>query len=420
MHHELSFLYTRVEKDFASIPKNVKRLTFGIFVYYLAWGIFDPFFSIFLHNLTGNYSLAGLFYGIFFLAGAILAVPIGDLADKVNRIKYVVASVLTYPVIGLLYFALAFFSSWAFLALLFFVRAAHGIIGLFWVMVDSFIRKHSPKKRTSATFGLYITLQKLAFVLAPCFVIPLVYFLGITSNTLHWLALVLIPFPIVAALLIFRIKDSGEAISAGVKDVIVNDGIFRKEFQDLNKLGFIGFFSLLLGFFMKATITITMFLVPLYALSLNFSIVEISILFALVHLPYLLSFFLAELSDWFGKVNLITVGFVLAALAFFAISFAMEVHFVIFVACLFLGLVLAILQPAINGLVTDITPRVQDGEMTGLFAATLKASGFLAVILLGVLSDAFGLQFPFLVFAVLLIAMAAITYSIKSSVVVRI
>ena len=420
MHHELSFLYTRVEKDFASIPKNVKRLTFGLFIYYLAWGIFDPFFSIYLHGLVGNYSLTGFFYGLFFLSGAILAVPIGDLADKVNRIKYVVVSILTYPVLGLLYFGLAFLSSWAFLAVLFFTRVVHGVAGLFWIMVDGFIRKHSPRKRTSATFGLYITFQKLAFVLAPCFVIPFVVFLGVSSSSLHWLALAVIPFPIIATLLIFRIKDSGKPIVIGVKEVIVKDGVFKKEFRDLGKIGFVGFVSLLLGFFMKAIITITMFLIPLYALSLNFGIVEISILFALVHVPYLLSFFLAELSDWFGKVNLIAIGFVLAALAFFAISFAMEVHAVIFIACLFLGLVLAILQPAINGLVTDITPRVQDGEMSGLFTATLKVSGFLVAILLGVLSDAFGLQFPFLVFGVLLLMMAAITYSIKSKVVVRI
>ncbi len=380
MHHELSFLYTKVEKDFASIPKRVKVLIFGLFVYYLGWGIFDPFFSIFVHKLVGNYSLAGFFYGLFFLTGALLAVPVGDLADKVNRIKCTLASILTYPVIALLYFCVAFLSSWLSLAVLFLARAVHGVAGLFWIMAEGFIRKHSPKKRTSATFGLFITFQKLAFVIAPLFVIPFVLFFGLTADNLHWLTLVLIPFPILATLIIFRIKDSGETVAKGVKEVIIKDGVFKKEFKDLRKLGFVGLVSFLLGFFMKAIITTTMFLVPLYALSLNLSIVEISILFALIHIPYLLSFFLAELSDWFGKINLIALGFVLAAFAFFAISFALEAPFLIFFACFFLGFVLALLQPAINGLVTDITPRVQDGEMTGLFAATLKVSGFLVAI----------------------------------------
>jgi len=63
---------------------------------------------------------------------------------------------------------------------------------------------------------------------------------------------------------------------------------------------------------------------------------------------------------------------------------------------------------------------VQDGEMTGIFTAVLKISGFASALALGLLADAFGLGFPFLVFALMLFAMAALTYSIKGRIVVKI
>jgi len=420
MHHNIPFLYTSVHRDLKKIPKNVKILIFGLFVYYIAWGIIDPFFSIFIHNAVGSYSLTGFFYGIFFLVGAFLAVPVGDLADKVNKIKYTAASILSYPVIGMLYFCLAFVSSGFSLVILLVARAVHGFSSLFWVMAEGFIRKKSPKGETSATFGLYITFQKLAFVIAPAFIIPAVIFFGLTTKNVHWLMLLLIPFPILASFIISKISDSGKPFGRGVEEVIVKDGVFVKELQDLKKLGIVGYSTLLLGFFMKAITGIIAFLIPLYALSLNFGLIEISLLFAVISIPYLFSFYLAELSDRWGKVNLITIGFVLAAIALISITQASSNPLMLFATCFVLGLIHALLRPAVNGLITDITPRVQDGEITGLFSAVLNISGFVTAITLGALADAFSLEFPFLVLAILLLAMAALTYSIKGKVVVRI
>jgi len=50
----------------------------------------------------------------------------------------------------------------------------------------------------------------------------------------------------------------------------------------------------------------------------------------------------------------------------------------------------------------------------------LHLSGFVTVLTLGILSEAFSLSFSFVAFAGLLIVMAGLTYSIKGKVVVRI
>jgi len=419
-HHHHNFLYTRVHGDLNAVPKDVKTIIFAMFVYMIGWGIFDPFMSVLIHNVTQSYSLAGLLYGLFCLVGIGFSVPMGDLAGKINKISFTKKAILAYPFVGLLYFSLAFFSSGLAVVVLFIARTIHGFASLLWIPVADFIRERAPRGQTAATFGLHMTFHRLTYVIAPIFLIPIVLLTGLTIENIHWLALLLVPFPILAAVLLSRIKDKGESLSQGVEEVIVKDGIFRKELQDLKKLGFVGYFTLLIGFFMRALLATVFFLIPLYALSLNLGLIEISILFAIINFPYLFSFFLAELSDRFGKMNLIAIGFALAALTFLGIYLFSSIIITFFIACFFLGFILALLQPAVNGLITDITPRVQDGEMTGMLEAVLKISGFVTALALGILSDAFNLQFPFLVFAILLLAMAAITYSLKGKVVVRI
>ena len=97
-------------------------------------------------------------------------------------------------------------------------------------------------------------------------------------------------------------------------------------------MGFVGAMGLLIGFFMRAIRAIVIFLVPLYALSLNLSLIEISILSALISFPYLLSFFLAGLADSFGKVNVISLGFAPAAISLMAISLSSEISTTFFAA----------------------------------------------------------------------------------------
>jgi len=420
LNHTIFLLYTKVHGDFDSIPKDVKNVIVGMFFYVLAWGIFDPFISIFIHSIVGNYSIAGVIYGLSFLIGAGFAMPVGDLADKVNKIKYSYRSILLYPVVGLLYFFAAQFSGVVALALLLAGRVLNGVLALFWIMIEGFIRLKSPKGETSATFGLYITTYKLAYVVAPLFTIPLVLFLGVGLENVHLLALALIPFPIIAAFIISRTRDGGESLKQGINDVVVKDRVFLKEIADLKKIGAPAFVCLLLGFFIKAIDSIIFFLVPLFAISLNMSLIELSILFALINIPYLFSFFFAELADSFGKANVIAVGFAASAIALMAIGLTPLLGATFYAACFALGLILAVLRPAVNGLITDITPRANDGEMTGTYTMVFRTSGFVTPIAFGLLSESFGLASPFMALSVFLLAMAVVTLIVKRKIVVNI
>jgi MFS family permease len=296
----------------------------------------------------------------------------------------------------------------------------NGACSLFWVMAESFIRKNSPKGSTSATFGLYVTFQKLAFVIAPLIVVPLVLFAGLDFQNLHWLLLILVPFSIAGAFIISRVGDEGEPVMQGVEEVVVRDRVFKKEFEDLKGIGIMGYLCLALAFFMRSLESIVIFLIPLYALSISLGLIEISLLFAAICLPFLLSFFLAELSDRFSKAGTISIGFACAALTLLVIAFSGESHALLIAACFALGLLLAIIQPAVNGLMTDITPRVNDGEITGLYTAVLMASGFLSATAFGLLSGLFGLSFPFVALAAILMLLAISTFALRSRIVVRI
>lgn len=420
MRHDIFFLYTSVQSDLKAIPGNVKLLIFGMFVYMLAWGAIDPFLSIFFHEVTGSYAISGFLYGLFFLTGMALSIPVGSLADKTNRIKFTVASMLTYPFIGILHIAAAFLAAPFSLIALVFGRVWNGIGATFWVMVEGFIRKESPKKETSETFGLFITFYQLAFVAAPLIIFPAVYFFGITFSNVYWLFLLLIPFPVLSAIIISRVPDKGMPFIEGLKEVVEKEGIVKKEIRDLQSMGFLGTAMVLIGFFMVAIQAMIFFMLPLYARSLNLDLLGISFLFAAISIPYLFSFLLAELADHFGKTSIISACFLLSALVAAAIFFASGAPTVFFIACILLGFIFATLQPAVNGLITDVTPRIQAGEMTGVYTSVFKLGGFAGAFGFGLLAETAGLHFPFLVFAVLLAAMAALTYSIRNKIVLRI
>jgi len=420
MRHNIFFLYTAVQSDLSEIPKNVKLLIFGMFVYMLAWGAIDPFLAIFLYNVTGSYLLSGILFGIFFLTGVALSMPVGSLADKTNRMKYTITAMLSYPFIGLLHIAAAFAAAPFSLIALLVGRVCNGIGATLWVMVEGFVRKESPKGKTSATFGLFMTFYQLAFVVAPLLVFFAVAFFGITTSNVYWLFLYLIPFPIISAIIISRVKDKGMPFSDGVKEVIEKEGIVKKELRDLQSMGFLGIVMVLIGFFMVAIQAMIFFLLPLYAISLSLDLLGISLLFAAISIPYLFSFLLAELADHFGKVNIISICFLLSAIILIALFFTSTASITFFIACFLLGFIFATLQPAVNGLITDVTPRIQEGEMTGVYTAVFKLGGFAAAIGFGLLAETSGLHAPFLAFAVLLLAMAALAYSIKGKIVLRI
>jgi len=391
----------------------------GLSVYIVAWAIIDPFFSIYLYSVLKSYSLAGLFYGLFFLTGTLFAVPFGDLAGRASKVKLTAILLLSYPLIGLLYFSVYLFQYPFSLIVLFLALLAHGTAASLWIAAEGFIRENSPKGETGACFGLYITFQRLAYVIAPVFIIALVSF-GFSMANVNFLFLSLVPFSVLGAAIILRIKSAGSPIVQGIREVIEKDNLIKREFNDLRQLGFMGYFSLLIGFFVQSINSVIFFLVPLYALSLGLDLFGVSLLFAALSVPFLFSFFLAELADSFGKMNAVVLGFILSAVALASIAEISVASPLFFFAVFILGLILAFLQPAANGLVTDITPRIQDGEMTGLFIAVLRISGFLTSLSLGLLSDSFGLRLPFIVFALLLAAMSASSFLARKRIVVRI
>ena len=416
----MNFLYTRVHSDFGAIPSGVKAMIFGLFVYMIAWGIIDPFFSIILHQVINNYSMTGFVYGGFFLVGAIFSAPVGCLADKVNQVRFTVFAIFTYPLVSLFYLSAFFFPTAISFIVLFLARLLNGTCALFWVMAESFIRKNSPKGETSATFGLYITFQRLAYVIAPLIIIPLVLYFGLTFENLHWLLLAIIPFSLLSGLMISRIKDEGGPIMDGIKEMAVKENIVRKELDDLKQIGIMGWLCMLLAFFMRSLESILIFLMPLYALSINLSIVELSVLFGAISIPFLFSFFLAELSDRYSKAGIICIGFLLSAVTLIALALSAPSHPVLIGACFVLGLLLATLQPAVNGLITDITPRMHDGEITGIYMTVIMISGFLSATAIGMLCDLVGLTFPFIALGVILIGLALSTFALRSKIVVRI
>src|SRR3989338_11168063 len=96
MQHSITVFLGQVRTDLKNTPKTTAQLLLGLFLYYLAWGLIDPFLSIYIEHIVSSYSFVGLVFGTLFLIGILMNIPLGSLADKINKIQAIAGVILFY------------------------------------------------------------------------------------------------------------------------------------------------------------------------------------------------------------------------------------------------------------------------------------------------------------------------------------
>lgn len=395
-----------VKKDFVNIPSNIKLVVLAFFIYTLAWGVLEPLQALYFGSFTSNYLGVGIIFALFNIVLLLLALPVGALSDRVKATKLMSIGLLLYPAIG------AFYYTATSIVNLSVTRLLNGFgATLVWISGESYIRKESPKNKGAETFGLYSTAVNFAIVIGALCGAFLVLFFSIKE-----LFLLLFPIPVIAAIIVLRInplQKKEKTVISGMEDVIEKDALGAKEVNDFFKAGIASFYCLIMTFFGGFYYYLLLVFIPLTAKHINMGISEILLLYALVHIPFLLGFLFSEISDRIGKARMIMLGLLIASVSLGLVFFSAESLPLFITLCFFFGLSLSITGPAINGLITDLTPKNESGSVTGLVNAAYYAGGAIGPLTFGALADAFGLIPSFVAVAALAIMLAILTIALK-------
>ncbi|MBU1759090.1 hypothetical protein KKG31_08470 [Patescibacteria group bacterium] len=103
--------------------------------------------------------------------------------------------------------------------------------------------------------------------------------------------------------------------------------------------------------------------IPIVAMANNLSLSQIAVIFAVMRVPYVISFFTAEIADRYNKKLLIYV--VLLFLSFLYTLLGFQEGFGVILTISFgIAMGLSILRPVISALVSDFTPMKDGGTVT--------------------------------------------------------
>lgn len=146
----------------------------------------------------------------------------------------------------------------------------------------------------------------------------------------------------------------------------------------------------------------TMVFIPLFADEIGFGLNQISLLIGMMYLPYIFSFFFAEIADRYEKINVATGGLILASMTMFFMYFTTNNKMIAVFSSL-IAVALALINPAVEGLITCLTPLHKRGEITGLSVFFHRGGKFFGPLILGFLASSKGIHCVFLVVSILAI-----------------
>ncbi|MBN1941639.1 MAG: MFS transporter [Candidatus Diapherotrites archaeon] len=393
------------------LPGNVKVLLAGTFFYMIAWGIIEPFIPLYLESIVGNYTMVGLVYAVVSLVIFAMAIPTGDLIDKIKSTKLMKISLIIYPIVGLAYAFAA--NIWHLLV----ARILHGVGNpLLWVSTESFIRQNTTKENSLKGFGWFATIKNLGFILG-C---VLAAFL-IVLFSYNQLYLILIPLSLVSLAIIWRIKDADgierEGLLQGIEDVVGKDKIFKKELGDFFRLGKTAVILAVLVVFGSMMLHIIYFVIPLVSEDIEISLSGLALLYGALQIPFLFCFLLAGFAGKEGKIKVIQIGLLSIAiiLALLYLTIGSLLAFVVLTFAM--AFVMALLIPTINGIISDITPSVEIGEITGVYYASFFLGGTIGPMIFGVIGDIWSLETVFIVSAALSFVLLAVVFALRKQLV---
>lgn len=379
-------------RDLFSLPIAVKHLSIVMFLYYISWGVMDPFMPIYFDTLLGSYTSVGIVFALLYFFSIFLSLPFGDLSDIVSKRSLMKIMLVLYlplgPVISIV----------RTMTHVIFFRAYHAFLATgLWASAEAYVRSHSPEKQSSESMGLFDTAIGLATVVGAILGGILVTFFGIP------IVFYIMPFFVVCALVAtISLPDHEKTLDMrqGLRNLF-RKKMFRFEIKDFFSLPGIKRITLLSFLFNAASIG-TLVLLPLVYRAFGASFWEIALIYGVFMLPSIFEAPFSVLADHMGKKFLFLFGS--SAAVVIQVSMAMTQSIIpLFILSLLLGIFFSLLRPSIEGVVTNSMPHEHIGELNGVYRSFVLIASALGSFAIGPVADAFSIQASFAVGAIIML-----------------
>jgi DHA1 family multidrug resistance protein-like MFS transporter len=379
------------------VDEHVKFLAIIVGLFTFSESIASPFIAVFLKDSLTSYSSVGFLFSLMMLIATLLDIPLGSLGDKIGSTNIIKIGILASVITSLIF---AISGSYLYFALSLMVW---GLSFAFWDGTMSFTRYHSPKGK-HAQYIAYITVYSALGVIFGALiggVIATTY--GLTVTFYVWAALQLMTL----LLAHMKLHMKRPSIIESVKKTIFGDHVYMKGIRDFEKLGLAGIASGVVIFLYGFIVMVQALAIPLLARSLDASYLTIALLSVVFVIPALFEPFFAKMGDKYGNGKVISIMWIPLAIVSFALGLDYSINTLFLLTFLF-SIFMYGADSSIFALFTDITPKSEEGELTGVSQMLLHAGKLFGPLAAGIMADMFSINAPFILCSVLILFGSAI------------
>ena len=332
-------------------------------------------------SLSGNIAYAGFLLAFPALVSLFVDIPLGDLADKIDRRWILVFCLSLMFIAGLLLGSVDTVAR--LLVLLFFIGIVTPSV---YIVTTTYVVESSPKKHAASFLGTFTSSVHLGFslgALAAGYVIA-----SHPHSYIRYIGLILAGACLTASFASNRLGASpSKSLRKGMSSVLRDDKVFMREISDFRKMGLTG------AGIIAVTVLFTVFdgmvwtLEPLLYQRLGLSATQGGIILAAFVLPLILFEAPAGfLADKLGRKKVLSVGLVCAGC--FAILFSKATTFNMLFTFAFLTTSgLALSWPATEGILAEHTEKKKTGEIIGVWRASEDVGYILGPIIGGLIAS---------------------------------
>jgi len=379
-----------IRSDYLSLPWGIRLACFNLAILTIAWGLgTDTYLSIYLETLFGDIFWIGMYLATLSTIKLLLNLPIGELDGRIDERKIIIGGKILYCLSAITMFLAGYWQSITFLLL------TLPLFGIAYPMVyttyQSYLRQHSNRRNASQVFGLFNAEQAIAYcgaAIVTALIIP--YF------ELHWFYVFVFLFSLVSIMGDINIPERrSRPIWPEIKRVLWKKNVYKKVYQDLKNYDSHFYFILFLQLMWGLMDYVSLMFIPLLAIQHDLTLSQTALVFGFMRLPYLLSFFFAEIADRRESLGLLGGSLLLAA-GFLGIIGTSSSFAVIFFVSMAFSTCLAMIRPTIGGVLTNLIVPRQRCEMTGVEEFLSKGGQIIGSLVFGIMAHYFGMEWTFM------------------------
>ena len=390
---------TETERKIFGISWNVFLLGIVSFLNDMSSEMINPIVPVYLIEvLDAGKLLSGSVMGAIESMSSLFKVAFGYVSDRFRRRKVFI--LLGYGLSVIAKGALAFTRYWwDFLTWRAIDRIGKGVRT---APRDALIAESSERGRTGKSFGFHRMMDTFGAVAGPLITIVVLEFLkGIPKATLYRYVFLLAMVPGLFSLLVIVlfVKDRGGDVRKKIKGISTLKDRNLQLFLAVIAVGALGRYSYAFTLWK--------------AQELGYSAVQSTAFYALFNLIYALSAYpIGAYSDDFGKKRVITLGFLIAALASVAFAYARNFYTLILAFVLY-GLYIAIEDTVPRAYMADLAGEYEKGTIIGAYHTAFGLFVLPASVISGWLWQVRSLEAAFLYAATMNVLAFAMMLSIR-------